>query len=473
MSYKIEDDYGVTEGRAQFSARPGDVPKAAAEPRPLFDPPQFPLVLPNARTRNGVARPSRLERNPYAGAEVDADAETARRGRQVGRRRAVHMRLPERLFTKPLARALIEQRRILALDANQNSQVYTALDALMIAPELFTPEAGITSPFSVAHQLEAARTDGPCAMSLPASGRSRSPSRTATSPTSTRRWRAAPDALKQAWARRQRRGRSRSSRQSARGARQFFLRQLAEQLRNTPAVGAPARSQYPHAEPAGSEEHARPHGAECRVRRQGGRAAAVEQLQQSWRTCRWRSPASPATATWSSAQRARRHDPQSSKQLRDKTFRQGQDSRRDRMRGKQGDQSMGDLQQDQQALRDRLQELQRSLRSAAWARSARRKGPARRTRHAGSARRAGDGEDGLGEADSAMGDASGRLGEGQPMARWIRKRQRWKRCARAPRASRRACSRATATARWMVRAIARAAAGLARNSDRWPAPART
>src|SRR5438445_135235 len=35
-------------------------------------------------------------------------------------------------------------------------------------------------------------------------------------------------------------------------------------------------------------------------------------------------------------------------QLRDKTYKQGQDSRRDRMRGnKQGDQSMGDLQQDQ------------------------------------------------------------------------------------------------------------------------------
>ena len=32
------------------------------------------------------------------------------------------MRLPERLFTKPLARALIEQRRILALDANQNGR---------------------------------------------------------------------------------------------------------------------------------------------------------------------------------------------------------------------------------------------------------------------------------------------------------------------------------------------------------------
>jgi len=48
-------------------------------------------------------------------------------------------------------------------------------------------------------------------------------------------------------------------------------------------------------------------------------------------------------------------------QLRDKTFKQGQDSRRDRMRGKQGEQSMGDLQQDQQALRDRLKKLQQEL----------------------------------------------------------------------------------------------------------------
>src|SRR4029079_221259 len=49
-------------------------------------------------------------------------------------------------------------------------------------------------------------------------------------------------------------------------------------------------------------------------------------------------------------------------QLRDKTFKQGQDSRRDRMRGKQqGDQQMGDLQQDQQSLRERLKKLQDEL----------------------------------------------------------------------------------------------------------------
>src|SRR5439155_6206791 len=59
MSYRLEDDYGVTEARAQFAARPGDVVKESgreiakadkSEPRPLFDPPQFALVLPNART---------------------------------------------------------------------------------------------------------------------------------------------------------------------------------------------------------------------------------------------------------------------------------------------------------------------------------------------------------------------------------------------------------------------------------------
>jgi DNA-binding SARP family transcriptional activator len=45
-------------------------------------------------------------------------------------------------------------------------------------------------------------------------------------------------------------------------------------------------------------------------------------------------------------------------QLRDKTFKQGQDSRRDRMRGQRSDQNaMNDLQRDQQGLRDRLRKL--------------------------------------------------------------------------------------------------------------------
>ena len=51
-------------------------------------------------------------------------------------------------------------------------------------------------------------------------------------------------------------------------------------------------------------------------------------------------------------------------QLRDKTFKQGQDMRRDRQRqqGGQGQQQLGDLQQDQRGLRDRLNKLLEQLR---------------------------------------------------------------------------------------------------------------
>jgi uncharacterized protein (TIGR02302 family) len=108
-------------------------------------------------------------------------------------------------------------------------------------------------------------------------------------------------------------------------------------------------------------------------------------------------------------------------QLRDKTFKQGQDSRRDRMRGKQqGDQDMGDLQQDQQGLRDRLKKLQQELAKRGMGQGQRgdkgQKGEKGQQGQPGQqgqdGDQQGDGEDGLGEADSAMGDAGGKLGEG-------------------------------------------------------------
>jgi len=167
LSYKIEDDYGVTGADAQIALRPADAKDGSkdsdgkAAPRPLFQPPQFPLVLPNARTRNGVGQTVKdLSEDPYAGADVTLTLTAKDEAGNEARSEPFNMRLPERLFTNSLARALIEQRRILALDANRNSDVHTALDALMIAPELFTPDAGCYLGLrTLATQLEAARTD--------------------------------------------------------------------------------------------------------------------------------------------------------------------------------------------------------------------------------------------------------------------------------------------------------------------------
>jgi uncharacterized protein (TIGR02302 family) len=160
LSYKIEDDYGVVGARAIFTLSPRSGTNGHP-PRNLYDAPEFPLSLPQARTRNGVGQTVKdLSEDPYAGADVTLTLTAKDEAGNEARSEPFNMRLPERLFTNSLARALIEQRRILALDANRNSDVYTALDALMIAPELFTPDAGCYLGLrNLATQLEAARTD--------------------------------------------------------------------------------------------------------------------------------------------------------------------------------------------------------------------------------------------------------------------------------------------------------------------------
>ena len=205
-------------------------------PRPLFDPPQFPLVLPNARTRNGVGQTVKdLSEDPYAGADVTLTLTAKDEAGNEGKSEPFNMRLPERLFTKPLARALIEQRRILALDANQNSEVYAALDALMIAPELFTPEAGqYLGLYSVARQLEAARTDDALREVVASLWALAVTIEDGNITDVDKALRAAQDALKQALERGASDEEIKKLTENLRAALDNFLRQLAEQLRNNP-----------------------------------------------------------------------------------------------------------------------------------------------------------------------------------------------------------------------------------------------
>ena len=100
--------------------------------------------MPQARTKNGVGQTIKdLTDHPWAGAEVVMTLLARDEGGNEGKSEPFTFRLPERLFTKPLARALVEQRRNLALDTGARPLVTTALDALTMAPEKFTPDAGI------------------------------------------------------------------------------------------------------------------------------------------------------------------------------------------------------------------------------------------------------------------------------------------------------------------------------------------
>jgi uncharacterized protein (TIGR02302 family) len=396
----------------------GDAPKAAAAPRPLFDAPQFALVLPNARTRNGVGQTVKdLSEDPYAGADVSLILTAKDEAGNEGRSEPFNMRLPERLFTKPLARALVEQRRILALDANQNAQVYAALDALMIAPELFTPEAGqYLGLYSVARQLEAARGDDSLREVVASLWSLAVTIEDGDITDVDKALRAAQDALKQALERGASDEEIKKLTENLRAALDNFMRQLAEQLRNNPQQLA--RPLDPNTRVLRQQDLNNMIERMERLSRSGDKDAArqlLDQLQEMLENLQMAQPGQSGDSDMEQALNELGDMIRKQQQLRDKTFKQGQDSRRDRAHGKQSDQGMGDLQQDQQGLRDRLKKLQQELAKRGMGQGQR--GDKRQRGEQGEQGQGqqgdqGDGEDGLDEADNAMGDAGGRLGEG-------------------------------------------------------------
>jgi uncharacterized protein (TIGR02302 family) len=405
LSYKVEDDYGVTEAHAQFAARKA---AGAGEARPLFDPPQFPLALPNVRTRNGVGQSVKdLSEDPYAGADVTLTLMAKDQAGNEGRSEPFDMRLPERLFTKPLARALVEQRRTLALDANQRSHVNDALEALLIAPELFMPDTGhYLGLRSVARELALARTDDALREAVANLWALAVTIEDGDITDVEKALRAAQDALKQALERGASDEEIKKLTQDLRAALDNFLRQLAEQQRNNPQ--ALARPLDPNSRVMRQQDLNSMIDRLERLSRSGDKDAAMrllEQLQQMLEN----PQLAQSDSELDQDMRELNDMIRKQQQLRDKTFKQGQDSRRDRQRGKQGDQAMGDLQQDQQSLRDRLKKLQDDLAKHGMAPGQR--GQQRQQGQDGD-QQAGDDEDGLGAADNAMGDAGGKLGEG-------------------------------------------------------------
>ncbi len=426
LSYKIDDDYGVTEAHARFTARADDKAENRDEntaPRPLFEPPQFALVLPNARTRKGVGQTVKdLSEDPYAGAEVDLTLIARDEAGNEGRSEPFRMRLPERLFTKPLARALIEQRRNLALDANQSSQVQLALEALLIAPEAFTPEAGhYLGLRSVALQIERARTDDALREVVASLWALATTIEDGDITDVDKALRAAQDALKQALERGASDEEIKQLTENLRAALDKFLRQLAEQSRNNPQQLA--RPLDPNARMMRQQDLNNMLDRMERLSRSGDKDAArqlLDQLAQMLENLQMAQPGQGGEGDMQQSLNELGDMIRKQQQLRDKTFKQGQDSRRDRMRGgQQPDRNaMNGLQQDQQALRDRLKKLQEQLaRQGVMPGKRGQKGEQGQGQQGREGQQdqqggAGDSEDGLGAADSAMGDADDRLGDG-------------------------------------------------------------
>lgn len=154
LSYSIKDDYGVASARAKIVRAPAEDedPETAwartdvlKGPRPPLErPPQLDLRLPRANAKEGEAV-SHLEMgaHPWAGMKVIMTLEATDVAGKVGRSEDIAMVLPERQFTKPLARAVVEQRRKLVQDPRYREQVMLALAALTLEPDGFIDDVQV------------------------------------------------------------------------------------------------------------------------------------------------------------------------------------------------------------------------------------------------------------------------------------------------------------------------------------------
>ena len=157
LQYEIEDDYGAASAQASFERAEAPVPDA----RPLYDAPEMKLNLPRRGSKANAAKTSKdLTEHVWAGSSIRLTLSATDDAGQSGRSEAVSMVMPERSFTNPLARAVIEQRRLLGLDANAKQRVLDLMDAVTLRPEdTFDSPANYLALMSARTRLKLASGD--------------------------------------------------------------------------------------------------------------------------------------------------------------------------------------------------------------------------------------------------------------------------------------------------------------------------
>lgn len=157
LHYEIKDDYGAASAAGDIALADPQKPGA----RPLYEKPELPLSLPRRNADPPVAKTTRdLTQHVWAGARVNLTLTAEDGARQKAKSEQVTFTLPERTFTNPLARAVIEMRRLIALDANEKVWVAKLIDSITLRPEdTFETMAHYLAIMSVKSRLELARTD--------------------------------------------------------------------------------------------------------------------------------------------------------------------------------------------------------------------------------------------------------------------------------------------------------------------------
>src|SRR4051812_45326086 len=421
LAHRAKDDYGIVaaEGLVEGGGR-----------HSLAPPPRIALALPaDSHGESDTRTTVDLTQHPWAGARVKLTLVARDEAEQEGRSETIDFTLPQRPFTKPLARALVEQRRTLILHPDDRRRVQTALDALLIAPDRYTPEWGVFLGLrTAAERLRKAKGDADLvevadwlwAMALQIEDGGLSDAE--------RELRAAQERLREALDRNADPEEINRLTQELRQAMDRFLREFAERMERDRQQGQNDPTRQADRTITQDDLNRMLNQMEEAMRR-GDVAEAqrlLDQLRNILENLQTARPGNrmsdPLAREMSRSMEDLDNLARDQQQLRDETFRQGQerrmqDGRRpgDRQPGRQGQQrgpqgqrgqqpQAGEqaengengeqdgqgLGRRQQALRDRLQELQRRMQGLGM-----------------------QGEQGLDDAERAMREAEGSLGQGQ------------------------------------------------------------
>jgi len=431
LGYKIEDDYGVVGAEAEFKD-----PILRGKPvtsRILVEAPKMPLSLASGPGGLGDGETTGdLSEHPWAGARVTMTLTARDEAGNTGRSEPKQIVLPQRTFVKPLARALVEQRRNLVFSPDDRKRVATAIEALMIDPERFQTGAG---PYlglqAILKRLQAARTDDQLRETADLMWEMALRLEEGDLSSAERDLRAAQQALRDAMNRGASDEELRKLMDQMRAALDKFMQELAErQMRDQNGQDQQADNQRPDP----NTRYITPQDLRSMLdrmedmARNGNMADAqrmLDQLQnllENLQTARRQSRQNSAQREMNRALNQLDQMMRDQQELRDETFRdsqqqgsqRGQKSQRSqRQRNQQGQRQQGQqqpgqdqgddqgdddqdsadnsqgLQQRQEALRKQLQELQKRMRDMGL-----------------------PPEQGFGDAEDAMGDAEGQLGEG-------------------------------------------------------------
>jgi uncharacterized protein (TIGR02302 family) len=446
LNYKMEDDYGVVEAKALFAIKNANGGAA----HPLFEAPEMQLTLPQARVKNGAGQTSKdLSEHPWAGAEVTMTLKARDEANNEGTSAPHALKLPERQFVKQLARAVIEQRRDLALDAENRDQVLIALDALAMAPEKFMPEKGhYLGLRSLYWQLSQARSDDDLREVVKQMWAYAVMLEDGNMADAAARLKNAEEALRNALERGASDEEIKKLMDELRAAMDQFLQALAEEMRKNPQM---ARPLDPNSQQLRGQDLKSLLDRMEQLAKQGNRDAAkqlldqLSQMMQNLQMARPNQDGQDGDDDMMSMLDDLSKMIQEQQKLRDKTFRQGQDQQRGQQgqqgqrgqrpqRGQQGQQQQGqqghqgqqgqngdpnafnELRQNQQALREQLKKLLEEMKKRGLGQNQQGQDGQQGQQGGQQGQQKGGGQPGQGDdladADDAMGQAEGALGDG-------------------------------------------------------------